>query len=335
MKRIIALLFTIAAFTQPVQAAIVQITVKDAGGVTRNFSVTTNTDISGNLLWNNVICDPATSTQCAAVSAGGALKIDGSAVTQPVSGTITVTGVATSANQSTEITALQAIQTSAATTATNTAAAIPTQAPTVSIGGVGIIDSGGTNVATVKAASTASVAADKSLVGQLNPAQPAIVLWGHGATAATTPTSATAVGCNGVNAFPTAVTNGQMTVPVCDLDSTQINRPWAPKARWVSGVTAAMTGTTSTQLIAAVTSNKIYLTSITCGNSHATVGTFVNVQDGSGGTTLWTLPAAITYGGAVNNIVPPVATTAGNGVFVVDATTGANVICSGSGYSGP
>lgn len=163
----------------------------------------------------------------------------------------------------------------------------------------------------------------------------AIALWGQGATAATTPTSATAGGCNGVNAFPTAVTNGQMAVPNCDLDATSITRPWAPKARWVSGVTSAMTGTTSTQLIAAVTSNKLYLTTITCGNSHATVGTFVNVQDGSGGATLWTIPAGAVYGGAVNNIVPPVATTSGNGVFVVDATTGANVICSGSGYSGP
>jgi hypothetical protein len=47
--------------------------------------------------------------------------------------------------------------------------AIPTQAPTVSIGGVGIVDSAGTNVATVKAASTLPVAGDKQLVVGLNP----------------------------------------------------------------------------------------------------------------------------------------------------------------------
>lgn len=40
-------------------------------------------------------------------NSGDKLKVDGSGVTQPVSGTITVTGVATAANQSTEITALQ------------------------------------------------------------------------------------------------------------------------------------------------------------------------------------------------------------------------------------
>ena len=49
--------------------------------------------------------------------------------------------------------------------------ALATQAPTISIGGVGIIDSAGTNVATVKAASTSSVATDKSLVVQINPQQ--------------------------------------------------------------------------------------------------------------------------------------------------------------------
>src|ERR1019366_518159 len=59
--------------------------------------------------------------------------------------------------------------TAAQTTATNSAAAIPTQAPTVSIGGVGIVDSAGTNVATVKAASTLPAATDKSVVVGLNP----------------------------------------------------------------------------------------------------------------------------------------------------------------------
>ncbi len=34
-------------------------------------------------------CDPATPSQCVAVSAGGAAKVDGSAATQPVSGTVT------------------------------------------------------------------------------------------------------------------------------------------------------------------------------------------------------------------------------------------------------
>jgi len=52
-------------------AATVQITVKDAGGTTRNINVTTNTDITGNLVWNNVICDQAAGTTCASVGTAG------------------------------------------------------------------------------------------------------------------------------------------------------------------------------------------------------------------------------------------------------------------------
>jgi hypothetical protein len=71
------------------------------------------------------ICDLTTPAQCAAVSAAGAVKVDGSAVTQPVSSTT----LATAANQATEISSL-------ATIVTNTGAAIP--AGTNQIGFVGL-----------------------------------------------------------------------------------------------------------------------------------------------------------------------------------------------------
>jgi hypothetical protein len=53
-----------------------------------------------------MLCDLTTPTQCAAVSAAGAVKVDGSAVTQPVSAASLPlpTGAATSANQSSQIT---------------------------------------------------------------------------------------------------------------------------------------------------------------------------------------------------------------------------------------
>lgn len=54
-----------------------------------------------------LICDSVTPTQCVSVSAAGAAKVDGSAVTQPVS----VSGGATSANQSSQITQETAINT--------------------------------------------------------------------------------------------------------------------------------------------------------------------------------------------------------------------------------
>lgn len=119
--------------------------------------------------------------------------------------------------------------------------------------------------------------------------------------------------------------------------SAQVMTTQPPTSNFVNGTTAAMTGTTSTSLIAAVTSNRIYVTSISCVNSHATVGTFVTVQDGSGGTALRTMAAASVFGGdeANGGFVPLFKTTSGNGVFVADVTTGANVICNAAGFSGP
>lgn len=48
------------------------------------------TDSSGNFVGMVGICDGAAAAQCAAVTAGNALKVDGSAVTQPVSGSVSV-----------------------------------------------------------------------------------------------------------------------------------------------------------------------------------------------------------------------------------------------------
>jgi hypothetical protein len=102
----------------------------------------------------------------------------------------------------------------------------------------------------------------------------------------------------------------------------------------VTGTTAAMTGTTPTQVLAAVATKKLFVTFVKCNNSNATVSTLVQIQDGSGGTVLDTLAAGANYSGEVNqNFLPLFATTAGNGLFAQDVTTGASVICSASGFS--
>ena len=84
-----------------------------------------------------LLCDVTTPSQCAAVSAAGAVKTDASATTQPVSGTVTANAgtnlntstLSTSANQTSELTKLDTI-------ITNTGAAIP--AGSAIIGKVGI-----------------------------------------------------------------------------------------------------------------------------------------------------------------------------------------------------
>lgn len=105
---------------------------------------------------------------------------------------------------------------------------------------------------------------------------------------------------------------------------------------FVKGTTAAMTGTTSTQIIAAVASNRIYVTKMSCkGDPANAVATKVLIQDGSGGTTLDTLTVAANGGGEQSNGPTPVTwTTSGNGLFAQNVTTGSSVICTASGYSG-
>lgn len=70
-----------------------------------------------------------------------------------------------------------------------------------------------------------------------------------------------------------------------------------------------------------------------CNNTGA-AATLVNLQDGSGGTTLDTLICGAGSGDERNGGgVPLFWTTAGNALFAADVTTGQSVIVQASGYS--
>lgn len=107
-------------------------------------------------------------------------------------------------------------------------------------------------------------------------------------------------------------------------------------ANYVKGLTSAMTGTTSTLLLSAPGASLYnYITEIAVSNSHATVGTDIELQDGSGGTTFWVLPAAAVYGGAVIHFDPPLKQpTSNTALYVKNATTGASTRVSVNGYKG-
>jgi len=106
-------------------------------------------------------------------------------------------------------------------------------------------------------------------------------------------------------------------------------------ANYVSGVIAtAMTGTTSTSLLAAPAAGlRNYITQITVSNSHATVGTDILIQDGAGGTTLYVIPAAAVYGGAAVSFPTPLRQpTTATAIYCANVTTGASTKVSASGY---
>lgn len=104
----------------------------------------------------------------------------------------------------------------------------------------------------------------------------------------------------------------------------------------VSGaITSTMTGTTSTSLIIAPASGlRNYITTIIVSNAHATVGTDVIIQDGSGGATLLTIPAAAVYGRCGNYITNSFGTYNRNALYCANVTTGASTKVSAVGYIG-
>lgn len=138
-------------------------------------------------------------------------------------------------------------------------------------------------------------------------------------------------------ANPTAYTPATTNPLTQDEYGALLTHPYSLAAGLVKGTTSAMTGTTSTSLVAAPGAGlKNYITTLSCVNSHATVGTFVTVQDGSGGPAIWTVAAAALFGGtAITFPAPLQQPTANTALFVADVTTGANVICSASGYKAP
>jgi hypothetical protein len=134
-----------------------------------------------------------------------------------------------------------------------------------------------------------------------------------------------------------AVANDDRSDFVTDLVGKQIVMPYANPENFVSGaITSAMTGTTSTSLISAPASGlRNYITQITVSNSHATVGTDIAIQDGNGGTTLYTIPAAAVYGGATLTFpVPLRQPTTATAIYCANVTTGASTKVSASGYKG-
>lgn len=145
------------------------------------------------------------------------------------------------------------------------------------------------------------------------------------------------LGAQAVSSENAAVTTARQVQLVADLVGKLIVLPYANPENFVSGaITSAMTGTTSTSLIAAPASGlRNYITQITVSNSHASVGTDIIIQDGSGGTTLYTIPAASVYGGAT--VTFPVALrqpTTATAIFCANVTTGSNTKVSATGYKG-
>jgi hypothetical protein len=151
-----------------------------------------------------------------------------------------------------------------------------------------------------------------------------------GSTSAAIPSYAVTAGSNAVSADPTATTTTYNTPILSDLLGKQIQLPYAIPQNWYSG-TANTNGTTSTLLISAVSGYKLGLTQVTIVNTGGTT-TFINLQDGSGGTTKYVVPAPA-GGGAVISLPTPVYNSSGNAWFFAAGGASTTIYVSATAFA--
>lgn len=191
-----------------------------------------------------------------------------------------------------------------------------------------------TTVGTTNAVSLAQIGATTVVTGGV---AGTLAVGGNVATNVAIGTNPINNGAQAVSSENSAVTTGRMVQLVSDLVGKQIVLPYANPENFVSGViSTAMTSTTSTSLVAAPAAGlRNYITQITVSNSHATVGTDIIIQDGSGGTTLYVIPSAPAFGGAsITFPVPLRQPTTATAIYCANVTTGSNTKVSASGYKG-
>ncbi len=152
----------------------------------------------------------------------------------------------------------------------------------------------------------------------------------HDATAAQNPIL---LGAEALSAERAVVATTDVTKLVADLVGKLIVLPYANPENFLKGNTAAITDTTRTAVIAAQGAGvRIYVTHIIVTNSHASVGTYVKIEDDT--TEIYGGYAASAGGGFSITLPTPLRLTANKALNVSCGTTGANVYVSASGYNG-
>ena len=129
----------------------------------------------------------------------------------------------------------------------------------------------------------------------------------------------------------TSVASGDTADLLCDIKGKQVTLPYALQENHWQAVTTAKTDTSDTAIKASAGAGlRNYITSLTVTNSHATVGTVVEVKDGS--TVIHRGYAAPAGGGYAVQFPTPLKGAANTAINVANATTGSNTYVSMSGY---
>ena len=205
------------------------------------------------------------------------LKIDGSAVTQPISAASLPlpTGAATAAGQPT-------VAGSGSTTSGQTGnldmAAVTSSSPAYTNGQTNALSLTTAGALRVDGSAVTQPVSAASLPLPSGAATAANQTSWQGAAGSAAPSNASYAGAREQNAEPTPTSNGNLTGLAVGLEGKLITLPFANKENMVRG-SASQTGTSATTLIAAQGSGvKIYVTGVQCKNSGSTT-TIVTLND--------------------------------------------------------
>lgn len=286
-----------------------------------------------------------------------AWKVDGSAVTQPVSGTFwqatqPISGTVTAGVGSNAIGQVNIISTNTLTTSISGTPTVTNGVGSSAIGQVNIISTNtlNTNITnpTVNIVSTntlnsnitnptVNVVSTNTLNSNItNPtvnivSTNTLAVGGNVASGASDSGNPVKIGGIGHTTYQTAVTDGQRADSQFDSEGKAVVMPYAIPALFTSGATAAMTATADTVIISSGGANILtYIDQITCTNSHATVGTVINIKNGQ--TIFYTAYAVAAGGGFSISLPTPLRGAANTQWAAVNATTGSNTYCSAAGY---
>ena len=135
--------------------------------------------------------------------------------------------------------------------------------------------------------------------------------------------------------YSTSITNlssGQTGVVQASKERRLVVQPYCKPEDCINGATST-TGTSSTQIIAAVISTKICITEVSIANTSST-DSLITLQDGSGGSALWytVAPAKNGFGGSNVPLPSPVCTSSGNGLYFAAGSAATTIYVSAGGF---
>jgi len=285
------------------RATIALIGICTVGIAFANYTMTQGTGTNfGSIVVSTVhyaqqlLCDPTTPSQCQAVSAGGAAKVDGSSVTQPVS---VASGVVASG----------------------------AYAPGAFQAGAGVDGWDSTQGAKADAAcgtdnGTCSVAA---LLKRNN----------QNITTLNT-TAGNPINLEALSSEPTKATTGNPIQSYADLVGKQVTSPYANRENFLNcavTLTASTSATTCTGMGAQGASVKIYVTDLACTRNDAgTTAATMTLNDTA--TTIIDMPNNGGGGGFSNHYNVPLQVAANTAFTVQSGASLSSVHCSASGFKG-